>query len=128
MSENKPIDIKLYEKVKKEAIKKFKSYPSIYSSSWLVREYKKRGGRYSGKRNKDGLLRWYKEKWINACKLPLKVPCGRDSVNNKEKYPYCRPSVRVTKDTPKTIDELGEDKLKKLCAKKRRYPGKRIMS
>ena len=36
----------LYSRVKAEAKKKFKVYPSAYANGWLVREYKKRGGTY----------------------------------------------------------------------------------
>ena len=68
---NKPTNSKLYKHIKYEAKKKFKVYPSIYANSWVVKEYKKRGGKYTGKKSKStGLLRWYKEKWIDICKLP----------------------------------------------------------
>ena len=43
---NKPTNQKLYNKVKGEAKRKFKVYPSAYANAWLVREYKKRGGGY----------------------------------------------------------------------------------
>ena len=33
-------------RVKAEAKRKFKVYPSAYANGWLVREYKKRGGGY----------------------------------------------------------------------------------
>tara|TARA_R100000808_G_scaffold15142_1_gene35294 strand:- start:594 stop:815 length:222 start_codon:yes stop_codon:yes gene_type:complete len=36
----------LYSRVKSEAKKKFKVYPSAYANAWLVRTYKKRGGTY----------------------------------------------------------------------------------
>ena len=36
----------LYARVKREAQKKFKVYPSAYANAWLVIEYKKRGGKY----------------------------------------------------------------------------------
>ena len=45
-----PTNPKLYARVKAEAKRKFKVYPSAYANSWLVREYKKRGGRYRGPR------------------------------------------------------------------------------
>lgn len=41
-----PTDKALYARVKAEAKKKFDTWPSAYSSAWLVREYKKRGGKY----------------------------------------------------------------------------------
>jgi hypothetical protein len=38
----------LYSRVKSEAKKKFDVYPSAYANAWLVKTYKKRGGKYSG--------------------------------------------------------------------------------
>jgi len=42
----KPTNPSLYSKVKAEAKRKFDVYPSAYANGWLVREYKKRGGKY----------------------------------------------------------------------------------
>ncbi len=42
-----PTNKALYSRVKSEAKKKFDTYPSAYANAWLVREYKKRGGKYS---------------------------------------------------------------------------------
>ena len=125
----KPIDTKLYAKVTAEAKRKFDIWPSIYASSWVVREYKKRGGKYRGKRDpSQGLERWYSEKWINVCKLPKKVPCGRPKGGFKEyrkKYPYCRPSVRVNSKTPKLAQKISPARRKTLCTKKKKKPRKR---
>ena len=41
-----PTNKALYARVKAEARRKFKVYPSAYANGWLVRTYKKRGGRY----------------------------------------------------------------------------------
>ena len=43
---NVPVNKTLYSRVKAEAKRKFKVYPSAYANAWLVREYKKRGGTY----------------------------------------------------------------------------------
>tara|TARA_Y100000994_G_scaffold113040_1_gene93156 strand:+ start:1490 stop:1684 length:195 start_codon:yes stop_codon:yes gene_type:complete len=43
---NIPTNKKLYARVKAAARRKFAVYPSAYANAWLVREYKKRGGRY----------------------------------------------------------------------------------
>ena len=43
---SKPKNPALYARVKAAAKKKFKVFPSAYASSWIVREYKKRGGTY----------------------------------------------------------------------------------
>ena len=42
----------LYSKVKSEAKRKFKTWPSAYGSAWLVKTYKARGGTY----NKGGVV------------------------------------------------------------------------
>ena len=43
---NIPTNKKLYARVKAATKRKFAVYPSAYANAWLVREYKKRGGRY----------------------------------------------------------------------------------
>ena len=43
---NIPTNKALYSRVKSEAKRKFKVTPSAYSSAWIVRTYKKRGGGY----------------------------------------------------------------------------------
>ena len=43
----KPTNPTLYARVKAEAKRKFKVYPSAYANGWLVRTYKARGGRYA---------------------------------------------------------------------------------
>ena len=46
MSKNVPTNKALYSRVKSEAKKKFDGYPSAYANAWLVKTYKKRGGKY----------------------------------------------------------------------------------
>ena len=41
-----PTNKKLYARVKAEAKRKFKVYPSAYANGWLVKTYKSRGGKY----------------------------------------------------------------------------------
>ena len=43
---NIPTNSKLYARVKAAARRKFAVYPSAYANAWLVRSYKKRGGKY----------------------------------------------------------------------------------
>ena len=45
MSKNVPTNKALYARVKAEAKRKYK-WPSAYGSGYLVREYKRRGGKY----------------------------------------------------------------------------------
>jgi len=126
-----PTNKSLYNKVKTEAKKKFKAWPSAYGSAWLVKEYKRRGGKYSGKKSKSrGISRWMEEKWINICKLPKKVSCGRSKLSRdwKKNYPVCRPSKRVNSSTPLLASQLSKSKIKRICSRKRRSPKKRLRS
>ena len=41
-----PTNKALYARVKAATKRKFAVYPSAYANAWLVREYKKRGGKY----------------------------------------------------------------------------------
>ena len=43
----KPTNPAIYARVKAEAKRKFKVYPSAYANGWLVRTYKARGGKYA---------------------------------------------------------------------------------
>ncbi len=114
---------KLYNEVMREARLKFKRFPSIYASSWIVREYKKRGGKYIGSKNKEktGLKRWYKEQWIQVIpylKNGEKIICGSNNKDGKA----CRPLIRKGKNTPITLEELkkiySSNKLISLARKK----------
>lgn len=127
---NSPKNMKLYNKIRSEAKRKFKVWPSAYASGWVVKEYKRQGGKYTGKKSQSvGISRWYKEKWINVCKLPRKVSCGRSKLSNKWKrnYPYCRPSIKVTSKTPRLASELSKKEILSRCIRKRRSPMKRIL-
>jgi hypothetical protein len=104
---DKAIDKDLYKEVVKDAKKKFKRYPSAYASMWIQKEYQRRGGKYSGKKDTKNLENWTRSKWVQM--LPLLkdgkiIECGDDNKDTK----VCRPIVRVNKDTPITIQELLE--------------------
>ena len=51
---------------------------------------------------KEDLRRWFKEKWVDVSrKVKGKhPPCGRKDADGKA-YPKCRPSKKVSKETPK---------------------------
>lgn len=111
----------IHSRMRKEHKKLGKRW-GIYSSSELIRRYKKAGGTFKTKKNtkKSPLSRWFKEDWINVCEWPKIVKCGRSSM--KEKFPYCRPLHRISKNTPKTIKELSNKEIKKRCKLKRENP------
>jgi hypothetical protein len=128
-----PVNKALYNYVKQLANKKFKSPSGIYRSSWIVKEYKRRGGKYSGKKtSSSGLKRWFKEKWVDLNR-PIRnskgkivgyKSCGRKSANSKGKYPLCRPSKRINKGTPKTYHSISKSSLKKAKREKSRIKSK----
>ena len=146
---NKPTNQRLYATVKSEAKHKFKVWPSAYASGWLVREYKRRGGKYRKykmrfsplksrsksrsksrrkSRSESGLSRWFEEQWIDVCKLPRIVTCGRKSSRrSKRSYPYCRPLYKVNSLSPRTARSLTVSEIRKRCNKKKRNPSKRVM-
>ena len=49
---NVPVNKALYARVKAEAKRKFKVYPSAYANAWASKEYKRMGGTWSGKDNR----------------------------------------------------------------------------
>ena len=101
---SEPLNKKLYEKVKREADKKY-DRPSAYKSGYIVKKYKSLGGKYAGKKDTDeGLSRWFKEEWTD--------------LNPKGDYPVYRPTKRITKDTPLTADEIDKKQLKRQIKKK----------
>jgi hypothetical protein len=130
---SKPLNASLYAKVKNEAKRKFKVWPSAYASAWLVKEYKRRGGKYAGKRSRSrkessGIDRWMREKWINVCKLPRKVSCGRSKLSKswKRNYPVCRPSIRVNSKTPTLASQISKSEIKRICSIKRKSPLRKL--
>ena len=121
------IDKQLYKVVVKEAKKKFEKWPSAYASMWVQKRYQELGGEYTKKG--VGLKNWRREHWIQV--LPLLkdgkvVACGDDNKETKA----CRPTVRVNKDTPITLQELLElhsvDDIIKAAEKKNANMSKRL--
>lgn len=128
MSKPKPLNTKLYNRVKKMANKKFKSKTGIYHSSWLVKKYKELGGKYTGKpSDMSGLRRWYREKWVDVNRKTKSgyEKCGRKSISRGGKYPLCRPTKRISNKTPKTLKELNKSSIKKANRIKQKYKTKK---
>lgn len=72
------------------------------------------------------LDRWFKEKWVDISRKKdgKHPPCGRSDAD-KGKYPKCRPSKRVTKETPKTSGELSSSQKASAVKAKRKVEKKR---
>lgn len=118
---------KLYREAKKIADKTYKK-PSAYKSMFIVSTYKKLGGKYSGKKTGKGVDRWNKEKWIQV--VPFLESGKRIACGFGDGGKGCRPSKRVDKDTPITIQELikkhGKAPLLKLAKEKKKDMSKRV--
>jgi hypothetical protein len=54
-------------------------------------------------KTEGNLNRWFKEKWVD---IKTGKPCGRSEGEKRKGYPACRPSKRISKDTPTTASEL----------------------
>lgn len=103
-SSGTPANKLLYAQVVREAKNKFDVWPSIYASSWVVQEYKRRGGRYINPLT--GLDKWYAEKWVDLGRsidsrgrVKKWVECGRPKAGEGS-YPKCVPLEKAKKMTP----------------------------
>ena len=116
-----PRDKRLYEITKKYIYNKYPNH-SAYRSGLLVKEYKRRFSQKYGNTNpyigtktkKVGLDRWFSEKWTNS----------RGEVGYKYKNDVYRPTIRITKKTPITYEELSLKQIKK--ARQTKYRKGRI--
>ena len=107
---NRPLNERLYKEVKLIADIIYKK-PSAYKSGYIVKEYKRRGGEYSGKKTTEGLSRWYRENWENIA---------------KNGYPVYRPTKIVNANTPLTVDEIPPARLREQIALKQRIRSRNL--
>ena len=96
------IDKELYNLVKQKADKLY-SKSSAYKSGYIVKKYKELGGRYKDDNKPKNLKRWFQEKWKD--------------VGHKE-YPVYRPTIKINKNTPLTINEIDRKNLNKQIKQK----------
>jgi hypothetical protein len=75
----------------------------------------------SGEVLTEDLRRWFKEKWVDVSKKVngKHPPCGRKDADGKS-YPKCRPSKKVSKETPKIASSYDKKEKKAMTAQKRR--------
>ena len=79
----------------------------------------------SGEVLREDLGRWFKEKWVDVSrKIDGKhPPCGRkdaDGDKSRKGYPKCRPSKKVSKETPKVSTSYDKKEKKSMTSQKRR--------
>ena len=116
-----PVDLNLYNKVKKNVYKKIPKH-SAYRSGIVVQQYKKNFSKkygnkspYKGKKTrKKGISRWFDEKWVNQ----------RGEIGYKNKNDIYRPSIRINKNTPTTHNELSKKQIK--TARREKYRKGRV--
>jgi hypothetical protein len=105
-----PKDKKLYKKIKKIADLVYEK-PSAYKSMWIQKTYQKYGGEYEESLGEERKLsRWMNEQWSD--------------IGNKD-YPVYRPTRRISKDTPLTVDEIDEKNLKEQIKLKQKIKGEK---
>jgi hypothetical protein len=81
----------------------------------------------SRRKSESGLSRWFSEEWIDVCKLPDIVKCGRkNTYNSKRKYPYCRPRYKISDNSPRTASSLSKKEIRSRCKSKRKSPYKKV--
>ena len=75
----------------------------------------------SGEVLQEDLRRWFKEKWVDVSKKVdgKHPPCGRKDADGKS-YPKCRPSKKVSKETPKVASSYDKKEKKAMTTQKRR--------
>jgi len=75
----------------------------------------------SGEVLKEDLRRWFKEKWVDVSKKVngKHPPCGRKDADGKS-YPKCRPSKKISKETPKIASSFDKKEKKAMTSQKRR--------
>lgn len=98
---------KLYEKARTIVYSQYPKH-SAYRSGQLVKKYKELGGQYGGEKPKGNLTAWFKEEWKD--------------IGGKE-YPVFRPTKRVNKNTPLTVEEIDPKNLKEQIALKQKIKG-----
>jgi hypothetical protein len=107
-----PKDKILYEKIKKNADNIYDK-SSAYKSGYITRMYKLNGGEYINDNKPKKLKTWFQEEWMNINPL----------VSNKTGYPTYRPTIKVNKNTPKTVEELSLKRLKEQYKLKQKIKG-----
>ena len=103
-----------YKKVKAS----YDVFPSARASQ-AIAKCRKASGNVVKSEKGTSLKRWEKEKWTDT---RTGKPCGAGGSNE-----YCRPKVKVSSQTPKTISEISPSRLASKKAEKSRVGmGKKI--
>jgi hypothetical protein len=96
-----------YKKVKAQ----YDVFPSARASQAIAKCRKVSGNVVKSEKG-SSLKRWEKEKWVDT---KTNKPCGAGGSNE-----YCRPTKRISSETPKTKSELTSSQLQSKKAEKSR--------
>ena len=109
----KAVNKQLYQEVKDYIYAKIPKH-SAYRSGHVIKEYKRRGGKFRDDGKERKLSRWFNEKW-------------KDVNPNKTRgsYPVYRPTDRINKRTPLTLREIDREDLIKQSRRKQVIKGSR---
>jgi len=134
-----PVNKELYAKAKAIINQKYGTHTSAYRSMALVKKYKSMGGKYRDDGGSRKTTRWLNEKWVNVnAKKDTKAEssaksrrasggggyeeCGKRGSSGK--YPLCRPSVSVSSDTPKRVQDIPKSRINAVNLKKQKLQNK----
>ena len=101
--------------MKDSCYKKVKASYDVFPSaraSQAIAKCRKESGNVRKTEAGSNLKRWEKENWKDQ---RTGKPCGSGGDNE-----YCRPTKRVSSDTPKTASELGRNKVQSKMREKTR--------
>ena len=101
--------------------KEFNEASSPAQQAAIAINMKKKGIKPKNKNVNEDLRNWFKEKWVDVSKKVdgKHPPCGRKDADGKA-YPKCRPSKKVSSETPKVASSYDKDEKKAMTQQKRR--------
>lgn len=108
-----PTNKKLYQQVKDEIYAKNPKH-SAYRSMAIVKEYKKRNGKYEDDNKPKNTKKWLGQKWTDVNHYYHTgeiIPCGsQNTINLYNEYPLCRPKA--------ILEQLSKPQLKMMIDNK----------
>lgn len=111
-----PTNQKLYDEVKDFIMSRYKKN-SAFASGAIVKEYKRRGGKYKNDGKEKNLERWFDEKWIDINPLL--------GITDDDAYPVFRPTKKVNEKTPTLVQEIPAKRLKEQFKLKQKIKGEK---
>lgn len=120
-----PVNKELYARAKAKVNQTYGTGTSAYRSMAIIKTYKSMGGTYRDDGGSKKTTRWRKEKWIDL-NQPKKgggyEVCGHKNTQNN-KYPLCRPSKTISKETPKKYQDISKSDIRSTNIAKQRIKG-----